>query len=282
MATAFTRPLLATEHGEFDTGAEALAFAIARRCQLPLAGVLPVVSNPEFEMVAPQLAAKADADAALKRQHLHTMAQVQGVTLDLQVRRGPEAWQEIVDEARERDADLIVIRRRGKRGLLANLLVGEMVSKVVAHAPCSVIIAPRDARMWTGGVLAGVDPQAPDAGVLAQAARLAHDCDLPLHLLCVATAEAGRTAAAQALAAACAQARALHDRVDGEVQTGRAHQALIDTAQTRGADLLVIGRHGGMSLARAWIGGTAQKIIGLASCPVLVHVPNPHASNPTP
>lgn len=280
MVAAFSRPLLATEHGEFDTGAEALAFAIARQCGLPLAGVLPVVSNPEYEVVAPQLAAKADAEAAAKRQHLATLARAQGVTLDLQVRHGPEAWTEIVDEARERGADLIVIRRRGKRGLLANLLVGEMVSKVVAHAPCSLLIAPRDARLWTRGVLAGVDPQAPDAGLLAQAALLARDCDLPLHLLCVAAGEAGREAAAQALAAALASAGALHARVDGQVLTGRAHQVLVDTAQARGADLLVVGRHGGTPLARAWIGGTAQKVIGLAPCPVLVHVSQAKAETP--
>ena len=282
MVTAFTRPLLATEHGEFDTGAETLAFAFAQHCRLPLAGVLPVVSNPEFEMVAPQLAAKADAEAAAKRQHLATLAQAQGVTLDLRARHGPEAWQEIVDEARERGADLIVIRRRGKRGLLANLLVGEMVSKVVAHAPCSLLIAPRDARLWTRGVLVGIDPQAPDAGALVQAAQLARDFGLSLHLVCVAAGDATREAAAQALAAAVATARQLHDRVDGEVATGRPHQALIDAARARGADLLMVGRHGGTPLARAWIGGTAQKVIGLANCPVLVHVSNPEPKAATP
>jgi nucleotide-binding universal stress UspA family protein len=282
IVTAFTRPLLATEHGEFDTGAEALAFAIAQRCHLPLTGVLPVVSNPEYEMVAPQLAAKADAEAAAKRQHLSTLASAQGVSLDLRARHGPEAWQEIVDEAREREADLIVIRRRGKRGLLANLLVGEMVSKVVAHAPCSLLIAPRDARMWTQGVLLGVDPTSSDAGALTMAAALARDCGLPLHLLCVATVDGAREAAAAALALAVAKARTLHGEVDGAVITGRPHQALIDAARERGADLLIVGRHAGTPLARAWIGGTAQKVIGLASCPVLVHVPNsnPKAANP--
>ena len=34
-------------------------------------------------------------------------------------------------------------------------------------------------------------------------------------------------------------------------------------------------------LGRAWIGGTAQKVIGLAECPVLVHVPSsPPPPNP--
>ena len=84
------------------------------------------------------------------------------------------------------------------------------------------------------------------------------------------------------MAAAVATARQLHDRVDGEVATGRPHQALIDAARARGADLLMVGRHGGTPLARAWIGGTAQKVIGLANCPVLVHVSNPEPKAATP
>lgn len=275
MTRPFERLLLATEHSEYDGGAESLALALARHCGLPLAGVLPVVSNPEFEAVAPQLAAKADAEAAARCRSLEAAAQAQGVRLDLQVRHGPEPFAEIVAEAQERGADLIVIRRRGRRGLLANLLVGEMVSKVVAHAPCSVLIAPRGAQMWRRRVMVGVDPESPDAACLARAAALAGACGLPLHLVCVAEGAGARTAAEQVLVAARLQARALHADVDGELRSGRAHQALIDAARERGADLLVVARHGGSPLARAWIGGTAQKVIGLAECPVLVHVNPP-------
>jgi nucleotide-binding universal stress UspA family protein len=280
MATVFARPLLATEHGEFDDGAETLAFALARHCQLPLAGILPMVSNPEFEAVAPQLAAKADADAAAKRQSLATRARVEGVAFELQLRRGSEPYVEIVEEARQRASDLIVIRRRGKRGFLANLLVGEMVSKVVAHAPCSVLIAPRGARMWSKRVLVGIDPQTPDDPLLARAAALAADCGLPLRVLCVATHEAARAPAEQALAAALQHARQFGASVDGEVRVGRVYQELIQAAKACAADLLVIARHRGDKLERAWIGGVAQKVIGLTECPVLVHVNNPRTPAP--
>jgi hypothetical protein len=275
MKQPFEHLLLATEHSEHDRGAESLALALAQHGGLPLAGVMPLLSNPEFEAVAPQLAARAEAEAAEKCRSLEAQAQAQGVALDLQVRRGPEPYAEIVAEAQERAADLIVIRRRGRRGLLANLLVGEMVSKVVAHAPCSVLIAPRGARMWQRRVMAGVDPQSPDAAGLARAAALAGACGLPLHLVCVADGAGTHAAAEQVLAAALLQARTLHANVDGELRQGRVHQALIDAARERGADLLVVARHGGSSLARAWIGGTAQKVIGLAECPVLVHVNPP-------
>jgi len=272
MSGPFSRLLLATEHGEFDAGAEALAFAMARRCALPLAAVLPVVSNPEFEAVAPQLAAKADAEASARRIELEMRARAAGVEMALRVRHGAEPYAEIVDEAREGAADLIVIRRRGKRGFLANLLVGEMVFKVLAHAPCSVLVAPRSAQMWSRRVLVGVDPQAPDARLLAQAAALAAECALPLRVVCVAASEATRPATQAALDGAVQRARQLGADAEGELRAGKPHQQLVEAARDCGADLLAVARHGGDSLARAWMGGTAQKVIGLAECPVLVHV----------
>jgi len=271
MGTPFSRLLLATEHGEQDAGAEALALELAAHCGVPLAAVLPLASNPEFEAAAPKLAARGDAEAARARAALEAEARARGVVLDVRVRRGAEAYVEIVAEARAAAADLIVIRRRGRRGLLANLLVGEMVGKVVAHAPCSVLVAPRDARMWQRGVLVGVDPRAPDATMVEQAAALAGECGLPLSVVCVA--DGVTTSAAEAvLADALGRARARHGQTSGEVRSGRAYEALIDAARERGADLLMVARHGGGLLARAWIGGTTHKVIGLAECPVLVHV----------
>lgn len=269
MVAPFQRLLLATEHTDQDRGAEALALALAAHCRLPLAGVLPLARNTELEMAAPQVAARLDAAAALARAEIEAAARAAGVDITLQVRRGPEISEEIVAAARERAADLLVIRRRGRRSLLANLLVGEMVGKVVAHAPCSVLIAPTQARMWQRGVLAGVDPQAPDRAALATAAALAAECGLPLTLVCVADGAAARAAAEPVLAQALASVRGAR----GEVREGRVHDALIAAAAEHGADLIVIGRHGPVRLGRAWIGGTAQKVIGLAECPVLVHLP---------
>ncbi|MBI3147245.1 MAG: universal stress protein [Betaproteobacteria bacterium] len=261
--------LLATEHSEFDTGAERVAFALARRQGVALPVVLPVLSNPEFEAVAPQLAAKSDAEAARRRQALLVAAA--DLALEVGVRRGAEPYLEIIEEARQRDAELLVIRRRGKRGLLANLLVGEMVSKVVAHAPCDLLIVPREARMWSRGVLAGLDPRAPDTSLVDCAARVASTFGLPLTLVCVAESPAEAAAAQAVLDAGLARARGHGLAASGETPRGRAHEALLEATRRAGADLLMLGRHGG-GLARAWIGGTAQKTIGLVECPVWIHL----------
>ncbi len=275
-APVFSRLLLATEHGEFDRGAEGLALALAGRNALPLAAVLPLASNPEFEAVAPAWAARAEAAAAARREDLLAQAATAGVALDVVVRRGPELYAEIVAQAAAGGHDLLVIRRRGQRSFLAKLLVGEMVTKVVAHAPCSVLVVPRDARAWQRRVLLGLDPLAPAApGAVAQAAALAAARTLPLLVVCVADGAESQAQAQAVLAAAVAQAQASGVAAAGELRSGRPHQALLQAAADAGADLIVIGRHRPESLQRAWLGGVAQKVLGLATCPVLVQVPGP-------
>jgi nucleotide-binding universal stress UspA family protein len=267
--TVFARPLLATEHSEFDVGAEHVALALAARRDAPLAVVLPMIGNPEFDAVAPALAARDDAIAAEKLQHLQTLAAAQGVRLAVTVRRGAEPYREIVDEAAALRADLIVIRRRGSAGLLANLLLGEMVGKVIAHAPCHVLVNARAARLWQRQVLVAVDPSVSARDGVAAAARIAVEFGLPLGVICVAEG-GGDNTAQQALDAALADARALGATAQGELLAGKPHVQILEAARRRGADLIVLGRHGAVRLSRAWIGGVAQKVVGLADCPVLV------------
>lgn len=303
MTHPFQRLLLATEHTAFDSGAEALALALAQQCRLPLAAVLPMLSNAEFEMVAPQLAHKADADMAERRQALLHMAQARGVPLDVQVRRGPELAAEITAHAQALGSDLLIIRRRGERGFLSQLLVGEMVRQVVAQAPCSVLVAPRGAALWTRRVMLGVDPEArggPCQPSIESAAAIAATCGLPLHLVCVAGTGGARALADRVLDEALLLARqalarlqaaaadapgtlAASASVQGEVCTGRPFEALLAAARDRGADLLVVAHHsragGGAGAGRT--GSTAQKVVAMAAGPVLVHV-NPQIPSGTP
>ena len=276
----FQRLLLATEHGEFDRGAEALGLALAAHGGRPLSAVLPLTSNAELESVAPAWVARLEATASRHREDLLAQARRAGVALEVAVRRGPEPYVEIVAEAAEQRTDLLVIRRRGPRSFLANLLVGEMVSKVVAHVSCSVLVVPRDGRLWQQRVLLALDPQAADAQAVSRATAWARAWGLPLQMLCVLAPDAPRTGVQAALDAAVAQARALGVAADGELRSGRTHQAVLDAAAACGADLIVIGRHRAESLPRAWLGGVAQKVLGLAACPVLVHVPDPSDGAP--
>jgi nucleotide-binding universal stress UspA family protein len=269
--TPFKRILLATEHTEFDAGAERLAFEMARRCELPLMAVLPIVSNPEFEIAAPQLAAKNDREAASKVEDLRNTASQFGVQLEIYVRHGEEPYLEIVNEAKEKQADLIITRRRGKRSFLAKLLIGEMVSKVAGHAPCGVLLVPRDSTMWTKGVLAAVDDSEHSLRITSIAAAIARECALPLTILSVAETTTLHETANE-VASRYAGTVAKPDVVVRQlVLTGRPHEQILAASKSEGADLIVVGRLGGSNtVARMLLGSTMQKVVGMADQPVLV------------
>lgn len=139
MAQLFTHLLLATDHSEYDTVAEAMALALTQRCKLPLATVVPLLSNPEYEAIAPQIAARAEREAAAKIAELREQAQVLGVSIDLHLRRGEEPYQEIVDEAVAQGSDMIIIRRGDCH--IGRALVGGVAQKGMGLSEKPVFVA---------------------------------------------------------------------------------------------------------------------------------------------
>lgn len=272
MKHPFERILLATEHTEFDSGAERVAFEMARRCESRLAVVVPVVSNPEFEIISPELAVRAERETAAKIAELRASAKNHGVHLDILARRGEEPYQEIVLEAAERKADLVVIHRRDKRSFLSNLLIGETVSKVVGHAPCHVLFVPRASGMWSHGVLAAIDISMAAEHVITVAAAIAVQCKLPLTIVSVIQHDtpALRMEVERTISHTVAAAIAAGAEVRSLILLGKPFEQVLETAKTLGTDLIVVGRHGESNVVRTPFGGTTQKIVGLSDRPVLV------------
>jgi hypothetical protein len=268
---SYARILLASEGTEFDVGAERVAIEMAARCALRLLAVIPVVSNPEFEIVAPQLAERAEAEAASHLDRLRNAASQRGVDLTGTVRLGETPYQEIVDEAREREADLIVLRRRGKRGFVANLLVGSMTHTVTGHAPCDVLIVPRAARMWSQGILLATDGSLHSARATEAAAELAVRCSLPVTAVCVLAHPLDDRAKATAnVEAALALLRSAGAQAQGRTAEGRPHEAILSVGRDVHADLLVVGRRGIGGVERLLLGSTSERVSGFADCPVLI------------
>jgi nucleotide-binding universal stress UspA family protein len=138
-----------------------------------------------------------------------------------------------------------------------------------------VLIAPRKAQLWTHRVLVGIDPQAPSEAALGLAAGIAADCGLPLRVVCVVSTDAFRARAEPVLATLLQKARAICPTADGDLRTGRAHDELVLAARADAADLMVVARQRDDGPRRLRIGGVAQKVIGMAECPVLIYVKPP-------
>jgi nucleotide-binding universal stress UspA family protein len=115
MAGPSVRILLASEHTEFDAAPRPWHWPWRSAAGCRLHAVLPILSNPEFEMAAPQLAERADEQAAHSRQALQGLGRCRRGGAATAVRRGAEPFAEIVQAAHELPTDLIVLRRRGKR-----------------------------------------------------------------------------------------------------------------------------------------------------------------------
>ncbi|MDD5249410.1 MAG: universal stress protein [Rhodocyclaceae bacterium] len=275
MSPPFKRILLATEGTEFDVGAERVGIDLAASCGVPLQAVLPLVSNAEYESLAPERAEQAEAEAVAKIDKLRLAAQARGVQLHSMVRLGEEPFREIVDAARDQQADLIVLRRRGKRGFLANLLLGEMVHTVTGHAPCNVLIVPRAAQLWNHAIVLATDgsPHSDTAAAVAAAVAVRHG--LPLTVVSVSEAGDGQrddgaaqANVAQALAVArSAGAAAATGRV---IADGKPYEAILAAVQETGADLVVMGRRGLNRMERILFGSTSEQVASHANCPVLI------------
>jgi nucleotide-binding universal stress UspA family protein len=275
VTSPFARILLATEGTEFDVGAERVAIELAASCGTPLMAVLPLVTNPEFESLAPEREEQAEAEAAAKLDKLRQAAQSRGVELRGTVRRGETPFREIVDEAAERKADLIVLRRRGKRSYLANLLLGEMVHTVTGRAPCDVLIVPRTAKLWTNSIVLATDGSPHGDRATAVAAAVAVHYNLPLTVLSVVEQRDGQSTDATAAKAnverAVATVRAAGAQATGRVVSdGKPHDAILAAAQDTGADLIVMGRRGLNRVERILVGSTSERVAEAASGPVLI------------
>ena len=271
MPKSYARLLLASEGTDFDVGAERIAIDMAAKWAIRLLAVVPVVSNPEFEIVAPQLAQRAEAAAAGRLERLRKAASRQGVELSGTVRLGETPEQEIVDEALKRDADLIVMRRRGKRGFAANLLVGAMTHTVVGNASCDVLIVPRAAAMWSNRILLATDGSVHSARATEAAAAVAVACSLPVTVVCVLEHPQDDRAKAKAnLDTATTLLRSAGARADARTAEGRPHEAILGAGRDVRADLIVVGRRGIGGIERLLLGSTSERVAGLAECPVLI------------
>lgn len=70
-----------------------------------------------------------------------TRVRTSGLPVEVAIRHG-DPRTEIVDEAAEWEADLVVVGSHGHTGL-TRLLLGSVAQAVVAHAPCSVEVVRR-------------------------------------------------------------------------------------------------------------------------------------------
>lgn len=133
------RLLVATDGSECGRQAAAKAIALARHT----GGTLNVLSVLEISShiyaVAPEFTAERIQTSRRQVEEIQTLAAAQGVSAAGWVRESEAAYEVIVEVAKESQADLIVMGSHGVTGL-KRLLLGSTTERVMAQAPCPVLV----------------------------------------------------------------------------------------------------------------------------------------------
>lgn len=268
----FERIMLATDGSEYSAGAEQVAIAMCAIGNARLSIVTAVIGSPDIGHLGPDAISEAETRATAILERVAEEATRRRIDCNKVIRFGDDPYREIVAEAADSNADVIVLGRRGRRGL-ARLMLGDATGKVIGNAPCSVLVVPKAAEMWKQRLLIAIDGSRSSDAAAISAARIAKCCGAPITVLSVMVPShpSERQAEAQKIV----------DRVvtfyreegleaDGIVRQGETHEAIAAAAGEIGADLIVMGSHGRTGLGRLLLGSNSERVIGQATCPVLV------------
>jgi nucleotide-binding universal stress UspA family protein len=176
----FENILLATDGSEFAAGAEALVVDLVRRFGGKVTAMQAVLFDPELETLAVDLQQKQEQAAQNALHETAVRLDRQGVNCATLIRHGQYPHQEIMDAAQEIKADLIVMGRRGRRGL-ARLMLGDTTARVVAQATRPVLVVPRaGGRIWQTCILLATDGSSYSERAIVEATVLAKESSVPL------------------------------------------------------------------------------------------------------
>ena len=268
----FERVMLATEGSERSAEAEHIATELACLSGATLVVCTVVVNNPVAQTVAYEQVEAAEKDAHELLERVKRAVADRGVEVQRLLRSGLDPAAELAAAAEEQRIDLIVVGRNEKPGLLSRLL-GTTAAQAIGRAPCSVLVVPEGSSMWRRRILLATDGSRFSDAAGVTAARLAALFKLPVTVLSAVRESFDAERAAQADAAALRMAEDLRARgVDVEplVERGDPDDLILETAEARGADLIVMGTHGRTGWQRLLVGSVTEKVVGASRLPVLV------------
>ncbi|MDH4163405.1 MAG: universal stress protein [Nitrospirota bacterium] len=282
------RLLLTTDGSEFSEGAVREAISLAKQCSSKLTALSVVEVNAEFEALAPQFIEKQEKEARQNLEKVAAQAKKEGVACEYTVFDGEDAYKVITDEAAKTKASMIIMGRRGRKGL-KRLVMGSNTARVIGHASCNVLVVPRAAQVDFKSVVVATDGSPFSVAAASEALGIAKRNKCRLTVVSVVPAElaaptdidfasVSREKLADAeMQAAEKNAKAVKDAAQKEgidvkafVMTGKPADAIIETAKDAKADLIVVGSHGRTGLDRLLMGSVAERVIVLANCAVLV------------
>jgi len=268
----FERFLVASDGSEYSAGAVREALRLAKRCGARMRAVTFVAADLEHEAMGEQIL-KQELDAA--RAHLDqvaTRASAAGVECETEVIQGASVHDRILEECERFQADLVIVGRRGRRGL-ARMMLGDATVKLIASSHCSVLVVPRAAEVRGRRFVLASDGSRFGDAAAAAAGSLAKRCETPVTVVSVAVSshtEARRNEAPGVVERIVRALRSDGVGAEGEVINGLAADMIVSIATRTGADLIIMGSHGRTGIKRLVLGSNTERVLNRTQCAVLV------------
>jgi hypothetical protein len=261
--------LLALDGSEYSEGAvrEALKFAKATDSSLYILSVAEVTLG--------QLTHSPDVVEAIEKETLEVLsktkerAEKEGIKYEVIFHKGEEPYQFIVEEASNRNVDVIIMGRRGRRGL-KKLMMGSVTALVIGHSPCSIFVVPRAGELKFKKLLIATDGSEYSKKATSATTELAKKYGSNIIAISVAQKEEEIPEAENNIKKVKEICHKEGIKVETITITGTPYEAIVTTAQIKKADLIVIGTHGRTGLTKLLMGSVAERVIALAQCSVLV------------
>jgi len=265
--------LLATDGSHFSDGAvqEAVFLGQAYRGRVV---VLHVVSTQAESINAANFAVRQGQQELVPHlDHIRNLARDSGVEIEVVVVGSNKPEKTIVEQARLRKADIILMGRHGKSGRLS-LLVGKMTAKVIAQGFPRVLVAPKDFVITGSRVLLAINGSPNSQRAVEEALSLGRSCATlqQLMVMSVAKSEEDRRRAQEMVDEVCdlIHREGLPIPCESLVGVGNPVNGIVDAARELRVDMILLGAPGRGGVIKMFKGNVTENVIGRAHCAVLV------------
>ena len=133
--------LVATDGSKHSAAALDQAISLATSCNSTLFIIHSIDTNPEFLALSPALQEKLENDGTRILEEAKNKATGAGVRCETIFDRSQQSYKAIINTAKDKNIDLIVLGSHGKNEL-TKLVMGSVTRQVIGHTPCAVLVVP--------------------------------------------------------------------------------------------------------------------------------------------
>ena len=270
--------LLATDGSKYSEGAAQEAIFFAQSCKVGLHVVHCLESNPEWLTEGHHHAEEKDRAARQHLDWLKTVADKEGIAVSESFPRCTSPDDGIIAEAERLKADLIIMGRRGVRGL-KKMFMGSATAKVLERAATKVLVVPKGAIISGEKILLATDGSPDSEAAVFSAISMGKRCPYLKKIIVLGIASSDSSVAEMWDNVNGVRDRASKEGFAAEIEgrVERAHdypdgvaKAIVAVAKAEKVDMIITGRTGKRGLKKMLVGYVTERVVADASCAVLV------------